>query len=236
MPRNTHLMVTPLAQRDGAATAEAPQQDGTPPTTRTRLRPLSEQGVVEAVIEFANLGNFRSWMSLRQGTRWELDASPDSPMAKDLRTHFSEERAVLRASLTAIVMNQVGADRIALWSQRASCLILTPHFSYQDGRLRVEHRHQAGQLFDSPPNCQFSYALLLLLDVERPYGRDLCQCRLPSCGDFFFAKRPATGRPQRLYCAHEHLLRAHAANAPARVRRSRLNKKRALNVKGKRRA
>jgi hypothetical protein len=64
----------------------------------------------------------------------------------------------------------------------------------------------------------------LLLDGSQPYGRDLCQCRLASCGRFFLVKKPPTGRPQRFYCSSDHMLEAHALQSGKRAQLSRARK------------
>jgi predicted metalloprotease len=199
--------------------------------------PLSERGIVEALIEFANRGTFRSWFSLQHGTQWNpmiRDADSDSPIMKDLRDVFDAERADLRHSLSAIVSNSVDKERALEWARRASSLSLVPQFTFQNGQLHVAYRHHEGARYDSPPSCQFAYALLLLLDTKRPYGDALCKCRLEKCGKFFWVVRPRTGRPQRLYCSHEHMQLAHEARAPKRVRDSR-DRKRAKKARNRRR-
>lgn len=63
---------------------------------------------------------------------------------------------------------------------------------------------------DSPDAFQALFSLLLT-DDSRGFGRALCRCRLKDCGRFFLEQKPATGRPQRLYCSRAHMLAAHAA-------------------------
>ena len=63
-----------------------------------------------------------------------------------------------------------------------------------------------------------SYAALLVLDQTRPYGRDLCVCKLRSCGKLFMLKRPHSGRPRRDYCSDAHMERAHNLARPLRGR------------------
>lgn len=62
----------------------------------------------------------------------------------------------------------------------------------------------------SPEALRTAFALALADDAQ-PFGRALCRCRLTSCGRFFLEQKPATGRPQRLYCSRDHMLAAHAA-------------------------
>lgn len=69
-----------------------------------------------------------------------------------------------------------------------------------------------------------SYFFALLLDESRPHANDLCQCKLEKCERFFLVQKPATGRPQRLYCTREHMLEAHALQSTQRARQSRARK------------
>jgi len=69
-----------------------------------------------------------------------------------------------------------------------------------------------------------SYLFALLLDETRPYARDLCRCNLAECGRLFLAVKPATGRPQRLYCDEKHMHKAHALQSTQRARESRARK------------
>jgi hypothetical protein len=70
------------------------------------------------------------------------------------------------------------------------------------------------------------YAVCRLLDPDGPFASKLCQCRLESCGKFFFEQRPESGgRPRRYYCCAEHMAEAHDRDAPTRVARSRAARK-----------
>ncbi len=78
------------------------------------------------------------------------------------------------------------------------------------------------------------YGLVLLLDKNRPYGKDLCRCRLEQCEQFFLAIRPPMGRPRRDYCCKEHLAMTHNRDSAERVRLYR-ERKAAEKVKPRRR-
>ena len=68
---------------------------------------------------------------------------------------------------------------------------------------------------------------VLLLDAERPFGRDLCRCRLEGCGRFFILQKKSTpGVPRRLYCSEEHMTEAHQRGANARTAKSRARRAR----------
>lgn len=75
------------------------------------------------------------------------------------------------------------------------------------------------------PDSLRGFTSMLLLDESRPFGKDLCQCRLDGCGRFFLAQKPRTGRPQRLYCTREHMLEMHARESTRRAKESREKKK-----------
>jgi hypothetical protein len=50
-------------------------------------------------------------------------------------------------------------------------------------------------------------ALMLVLDVERPYGEAVSRCKLPSCQCFYLARPNKTGRggpPNRSFCNSTH--------------------------------
>lgn len=75
------------------------------------------------------------------------------------------------------------------------------------------------------PESLRGFSSMLLLDESRPYGKDLCQCKLDGCGRFFLVQKPPTGRPQRLYCTREHMLEVHARESTRRAKESRDKKK-----------
>jgi hypothetical protein len=60
--------------------------------------------------------------------------------------------------------------------------------------------------------------VLFLQDTERGFFKKLCQCKLESCGVFFFEVKQPTGCPQRKYCLREHMLEAHDLNAAKRMK------------------
>jgi hypothetical protein len=73
----------------------------------------------------------------------------------------------------------------------------------------------------SPGRDAAIYLVALLLDSSRPYGRDLCQCKLEGCGNYFLVYRPPTGRPRRDYCSPQHMEEAQHRTLSARVMKSR---------------
>ncbi len=65
-----------------------------------------------------------------------------------------------------------------------------------------------------------AYALALLIDVDRPYGRDLRRCQLEGCGAFFLLER-TRGRARERYCSEQHMTEAQKPTASHRVMASR---------------
>lgn len=83
-------------------------------------------------------------------------------------------------------------------------IVMTP-------RWEATGAHLEFWLLVESPDALRTVFLLMIADDSRPFGRALCQCRLKECRRFFLEQKPATGRPQRLYCSREHMLAAHAA-------------------------
>jgi hypothetical protein len=66
------------------------------------------------------------------------------------------------------------------------------------------------------------YALVLMLDVTKPYGAALCRCQFEPCSRFYLARRnPAGGPANRIYCSPLHSKLAHDAGRAERARRHR---------------
>ena len=77
----------------------------------------------------------------------------------------------------------------------------------------------------SPPHALI-YALTLFLDPEKPFGRELRECCLPSCGDFGFRAPPTTrGQPPNHYCCADHRKQHERELARARMQEMRRKEK-----------
>ena len=200
---------------------------------RLRARPgLTESDLVRHALEFAHTGHIESLLSLAQmqvlpgtpdGVEWFFDPRPG-------------ELEAFRQALAAIVHKKVTPLMVKLWEQRASGLLLLPTIQMQGGKRIMTFRYQWIEFFATPPEPLFAYLLLLFLDSEKPYGRDLCQCRLARCGKFFLADRSQPNRPRTRFCSEEHYQEAHDDAAGERVRRSRENRKKRTKLKAKRRS
>lgn len=99
----------------------------------------------------------------------------------------------------------------------AARVILSPY--RRGGAIRY-------RVFAGDCGALFAFGLLLLLDPEYDFGRQLCRCRLEACRRFFFEIRGESGRPRRSYCCDEHMETIHAQTAARRVARSRARRRR----------
>jgi len=112
------------------------------------------------------------------------------------------------------------ARTVELELRRAAEMIaIRPAYIATDSGVEVSYRY-----FPVNLEAAIGYGLVMLLDVSRPYGKDLCRCRLEECQAFFLAIRQATGRPRRDYCCEEHLNAAHNRDSTDRVRAHRKRK------------
>ena len=69
-----------------------------------------------------------------------------------------------------------------------------------------------------------AFVAVLLLDKERPYGRDLCCCKLDTCARFFLAEKSATGLSRRRYHDEGCMKEFHKRGSYERVKASRKNR------------
>ncbi len=82
--------------------------------------------------------------------------------------------------------------------------------------MAIVHRYT----FDNFENV-ITVGAALLFDLGKGFGKKLCQCRLDSCGKFFFEIQPPRGAPQRKYCCSDHMTKAHDLNAGKRMAKHR---------------
>ncbi len=192
------------------------------------LRPgLTETALIEEVLEFANSGDPEAFRKLSGPVELERLPTP----------FYEEVRSALRVALADIIQARDDSRGIpakaAEWRKLRTRVVLAfdegggQHLVFLDALPRAPGGRVG--IGDFEPTAPVAYALLLFLDAEKPYGRDLCRCKLKECGKFFFAKLPkkGTGRMQREYCPDSnHRILAHRAAAPERVRKSRQKRKR----------
>jgi hypothetical protein len=190
---------------------------------------LDDADVIQQALRFANTGGASLLLKPLVAV-----SQPSSNLITEMYSpeHPGEQEA-LREALTAIVRKQTTPEMIQLWQSRASRLMLLPAFQMEGGKRRVAFRSHRIEVFDTPPDPQFAYLLLLFLDSDKPYGRDLCQCNLERCRKFFLADRTQPNRPRTRFCSEAHYQESHDAAAVDRVRRSR-DKRRHKQLKRRR--
>lgn len=132
-----------------------------------------------------------------------------------------------------IIQNSKKAAHLALanevWSAGEQTLIRPTYLASRDG-IEVHYRYYPVDL-----GAALNFVLLLLLDTARPYGRDLCRCRLKKCQRFFLAIRRPMGRPRRDYCSPEHLEASRAVTGVQRVQAYRKRQREAQEKAARRR-
>lgn len=220
MPEKDDLQETPAKREPVCGRVIEPAD-----IAKLRQRPaLSESELIEHALRYANTGSLRSYTALTEATDSHV---PDAP---ELVNHA--EHQAFRAALKAIVSQEaIPAWLLALWERRANALLLLPTIKMHGGKRHMTYRQIVFEFFDTTPAAPLAHVLLLFLDSEKPYGRDLCQCRLESCGKFFFADRTQANRPRTRFCSEPHYEEAHNAEAAERVRRSRERRRRAAKHK-----
>lgn len=189
------------------------------------LRPLSETEYLGRVLAFANAREPEQLHALETElmSGLELEEPPvffhalQAPLTQgliDLRDRLSKQLEVIR---------QFGPKAAtALESelrQAGEMIAIRPAYVATESGVEVSYRY-----FPVSLEAAIGYGLVLLLDAGRPYGKDLCRCRLEECQQFFMAIRQPTGRPRRDYCSEEHLNTAHNRDSVDRVRAHRERK------------
>jgi hypothetical protein len=208
---------------------------------RTRKWPrqgvLSESQVVDQALEFANTGQPSSVMALLGGV-----VPPDSaflaPSTESLfvkagrRGQHISVQAAFRVHLHAVADRRISTELRKFVAERSFSILLIPQLIGSDGKQIVL------RLLPRDLRASLAYVLRVLLDEARPYGRQLCFCRLPECDKFFREQPPkrGTGRPRRNYCCDKHMQLAHDQGAASRLREWRADRaadRRARNGAGK---
>lgn len=177
---------------------------------------LTEREYIEAALAFANGDPNAEFLGWLDGVR--RDPKPVQPglsQIEEVEKDFPNLRTELREGLTYLTQNDPEHRRGTV-ENLTGWIAIFPVFRSEPDGLKVQHR-----ILAADTRAGMHYALALLLDPSRPYGKDLCQCQLEECGRFFFQIKPPTGRPQRRYCCSDHMDKAHELNSGERVRKSR---------------
>ena len=179
---------------------------------------LTESDYVRNVLEFANSKNPADLHALQatlvSGVKLQgqvyFHALQDqlSPHLLVLRERLEKHVETIRTD-TRRARAEL-ADEVRRAGER---IAIRPSYILTNTGVEVFYRH-----FPADLEAAIGYALLLLLDPTRPYGSDLCRCKLVECGRFFLAIKPPTGRPRRDYCCAEHLEAAREKSSVDRVR------------------
>lgn len=179
---------------------------------------LTESDYVRNVFEFANNKNPADLHALQttlvSGVRLQGQVYFRAPQDQ-LNPHLLVLRERLEKQLETIRTDTRKAraelaDEVRRAGER---IAIRPSYIMTNTGVEVFYRH-----FPDGLEAAIGYALLLLLDPTRPYGSDLCRCKLAECGSFFLAIKPPTGRPRRDYCCKEHLEAAREKSSVDRVR------------------
>jgi hypothetical protein len=177
---------------------------------------LSERDYCELLIRFVNEGTMTEddLQSLLCGARVPSDPSAIRQWAEGVLTQGAIDMAFNHlAELVKYGPRKVQPVLAREWAARASTagLVMLPVFSPKNGKVETTYRLLTQDLW-----AAISYAMMLFLSSNRPFGRDLCRCK--HCKVFFFVKAPKkSGRPRRDYCSPEHARKAYSLQVRERV-------------------
>jgi hypothetical protein len=175
-------------------------------------KPFTEREFVERVLAFANgaklVGNA---IDLVAGVARGVDTEADR---WDYRKHELVPDAVRAAKWLETILEggplrSLGDEVLPL----AHLSVLRPTYKLRGRRIEVQYQHFAARV-----EAAVAYGVLLMLDSERDYAKNLCRCKYTECNRFFLAVKPRTGRPRRDYCTPACFKAARVAGGPDRVR------------------
>jgi hypothetical protein len=192
----------------------------------SRLWTLSERDYVEFLLRVVNTGKITPWdlVVLRANgmdppDEW-TEAVPSS-WPGNLVDDFKQQ-------LTLVHGNPSAAARLVppLVQRLVGRILLVPLAespTFTAGRTPTAGAPIEPIEMTYLPRCAdehagLEYAELILITK---FAKDLCRCRLPSCGIFFLAERAPRGRIRREYCTPAHRKERFAAEGADRVRASR---------------
>jgi hypothetical protein len=191
---------------------------------------ITEQRYTRLIAEFANSGQLTGVLLRIPGVQLlaQIDRSgqviPGTAVSNVPIEHWKELREIheqLRKDLSALLHAGIDPKGLRRLTEAAR-MQATPQFRIDSNGelLRTWHYMPEG------PAAAIAYGVLLIADAAGPYQRDLKQCRLDSCGRFFFSSDSpaATGRDRSRYCTPEHMGKAHKQTSAARTRRWRERK------------
>lgn len=194
---------------------------------------MSEEEYVETALRFASASTEQalklSFTELMYGTRlWEPAGSSGSADSVHWPVPLREAQESFARNLE-IVRTDSKRARVLLAQgikQAGERMLMRPVYVITAEGTNTKLRH-----YPADVDAALAFALLVILDSQKPYGGDLCRCKLQECRRFFLTIRPATGRPRRDYCSQQHLDEARAATGSQRVKKFRESQKKARKPK-----
>lgn len=183
------------------------------------LRPLSEAEYLGRVLAFANAREPEQLHALETElvSGLELDEPPVffHALQAPLTPKLLDAQGRLRNQLD-VIRNAGSEARRALENEvrlAGEMIAIRPAYVVTESGVEVSYRY-----FPANLEAAIGYGLILFLDARRPYGKDLCRCKLEECQKFFLTIRRPSGRPRRDYCCKEHLKTDHNRDAAGRVK------------------
>lgn len=194
---------------------------------------LSEAGYVEAGLTLANWPALETdSAALTAGLRLTLGAAGVdamySPTPEDLAQleeatkPFIEDLSVLASRRSKDRRSSIAQRAIPLANQQVCFPAFDFYSKHKNKGLYSEMRYIPRNL-----ESALAFIVVLFLDEERPYGRDLSRCRLDSCRRFYLIDRSVSNRPNTTYCCPEHGVEQNRKDNAERQRqrRNRLKRK-----------
>lgn len=161
-------------------------------------RPTPEQKVF-AMLYCADQKPLSHGHMSRSDIAWAQEEGPR--IAADLWWEsVAEIRKKFRKAVLAAMRNTDAARRRYSKKIRDSLeqIVTVPRPVWDGSSGRIEHR-----LFAPDPSVGCGYALMLLLDEQRPLGALLRQCKFEECQRPFLGFHAASGSPTTVYCSDE---------------------------------
>jgi hypothetical protein len=179
----------------------------------TDERPLSEREVVDATLAFANGSDLRIDGTVPPKYPEDAVERLQALIRNHLERVLSEPTALARELWEAGWLKSPGVWARAHEIARAI-----------EGGIAIDSR---GEYISGYQIANRGVALLL--DPRPPrapdFQRKLCQCQFSECRRFFLEAQRGRGRPQRLYCCKDHMLRGHDERGEVRMKNHRAKKK-----------
>ena len=185
---------------------------------------LSERDYVDFALAFASLKLPEAadhahsvYLQLMSGLR-TTEPLPDLlPIAVDTAAALQEAQERFVECLEAIRQDPAhAATQVAsALFDAGSRIVMRPTFLTADGAVEVSYR-----CFPADFDAALGFALMLLIECNRPFLGNLCRCKYLGCQRYFLAVTDKTrvGRPRRDYCSGEHFRLARASTAKDRIR------------------